>query len=141
MNNVRGQVLHRNILRRRGAFHGRSHPVLHESSGRSGGRSLLVSCVGELAFRLGDGAATKGRRAVSIHPAMTVWALAGVGAGGWEDLGCGKGLETPFSLLGGGHAAGEFGDFAEEGVVLLAPVDDGFVAHVSHFPGRVRRLP
>ena len=74
----------------------------------------------------------------------------GVGAGGWEDLGCGKGfllrqgyggrVETPFSLLGGGHAAGEFGDFDEEGVVLLAPVDDEFVAHVSYFPGRVRRL-
>ena len=57
----------------------------------------------------------------------------GVGAGGWEDLGCGKGLETPFSLLGVGHAAGEFGDFDEEGVVLLAPVDDEFVAHVSGF--------
>ena len=85
--------------------------------------------------------ATKGRRAVAIDSAMTVWALVGVGADGWEDLGCVKGLETPFSLLGVGHAAGEFGDFDEEGVFLLAPVDDKFVTHVSHFPGRVRRLP
>ena len=82
---------------------------------------------------------------------MTFWALIGVGTGGSEDLGCVKGfllrqgyggrVETPFSLLGVGHAAGGFGDFDKEGVVLLAPVDDGFVAHVSHFPGRVRRLP
>jgi len=53
--------------------------------------------------------ATKGRRAVAIHSAMTVWALVGVGAGGWEDLGCVKGfllrqgyggqVETPFSLF------------------------------------------
>lgn len=49
--------------------------------------------------------------AVSIHSAMTDWALVGVGAGGSEDFGCVKGLETPFSLLGIGHAAGEFGDF------------------------------
>jgi len=52
-----------------------------------------------------------------------------------------KGLETPFSLLGGGHAAGEFGDFDEEGVVLLAPVEDEFVAHFSQFRvGRFLRL-
>jgi len=36
-----------------------------------------------------------------------------------------KGLETPFSLLGVGHAAG---DFDEKGVVLLAPVDEKPVA-------------
>jgi len=34
--------------------------------------------------------ATKGRRAVAIHSAMTVSALVGVGADGWEDLGCVK---------------------------------------------------
>jgi|GEM_PF-2406492 len=34
---------------------------------------------------------TKGRRAGAIDSAMTVWALVGVGADGWENLGCVKG--------------------------------------------------
>jgi len=76
---------------------------------------VLISCVGELAFRLGDGA---------------VEGPGGCYPPGDDGLGVGDGFFVGRAV---GHAAGEFGDFDEEGVVLLAPVDDEFVAHFSRF--------
>ena len=72
-----------------------------------------VSGVGEFAFGFGDGVVEGDR---------------GFDPLGDDDLGVCDGF-----LVGGaiGHAAGEFGDFNEEGLVFLAPVDDEFVAHVS----------
>jgi len=84
---------------------------------------VVISCVGEFAFRLGDGA---------------VEGPGGFNPPGDDGLGVGDGFFVGCAV---GHAAGEFGDFDEEGVFLLAAVDDKFVTHVSHFPGRVRRLP
>jgi len=79
------------------------------------GSLVLISCVDEFSFWLRDGAVE--------------------GADGFDPLGddglvVGDGF---FARCAVGNEAGESWDFDEEGVVLLAPVDDEFVAHVSGF--------
>jgi hypothetical protein len=69
--------------------------------------------VGEFAFGLGDGAAE---------------GLGGFDPFGDDGLGVGDGFFVGGSV---GHAAGEFWDFNEEGLIFFAPVDDEFVSHVS----------
>ena len=71
------------------------------------------SGVGEFAFGFRNGASES---LGGFHPL------------GDDDLGVGDGFFVGGSV---GHAAGEFGDFHEEGLIFLAPVDDEFVAHVS----------
>ena len=71
------------------------------------------SGVGEFAFGFGDRASE---------------GLGGFNPLGDDGLGVGDGFFVGGSV---GHAAGEFGDFHEEGLIFLAPVDDEFVAHVS----------
>lgn len=77
------------------------------------------SGVGELALGFGNGASE--------------------GLGRFDPLGDdGLGVGDGFFVGGSvGHAAGEFRDFDEEGLIVLAPVDDEFVAHVSRFPGGI----
>ena len=78
-------------------------------------REEEASGVGEFAFGFGDGASE---------------GLGGFDPLGDDDFGVGDGF-----FVGGpvGHAAGEFRDFDEEGLIFFAPVDDEFVAHVSRF--------
>ena len=73
------------------------------------------SGVGEFAFGFGDGASE---------------GLGGFDPLGDDDFGVGDGFFVGGSV---GHAAGEFRDFDEEGLIFFAPVDDEFVAHVSRF--------
>ena len=110
-------LLFRNGRRLRGRDPGSSRCIRspHPTSGRSGDIDLRLSClgVGEFAFWLGDGAVE--------------------GAGGFEPL-CDDGLGVGEGFFVGGaigHAAWEFRDFDDEGVVFFAPVDDEFVAHVN----------
>ena len=82
--------------------------ISEQRRGRSG--------VGEFAFGFGDGASE---------------GLGGFDPLGDDDLGVGDCLFVGGSIR---HAAGEFGDLDEEGLIFLAPVDDEFVAHFSRFP-------
>ena len=49
---------------------------------------------------------------------------------GDDHLGIGKCVLVGCAV---GHAAGEFRDFGKEGLILAAPVNDEFVAHVSRY--------